>query len=118
MMMKRPKATTEKKDDKFQQSNALLSDMIMNYRTIISFGRKNINFLLAKYDKLLEQPHYDNIKSAHKTGGWFFYSVLIRFSYLAIEFFIAIVLIQKKHWNPQKLFKSVFVIFITVLNAG
>jgi hypothetical protein len=44
---------TSKKDDFYKESNALLSDVIMNYRTIISFGEKNTDFLVGKYDKLL-----------------------------------------------------------------
>ena len=33
------------KKDLYMESNALLSDIIMNYRTIISFGDKNVEFL-------------------------------------------------------------------------
>lgn len=29
-------------DDAFKESNALLSDIIMNYRTVISLGEKNV----------------------------------------------------------------------------
>jgi ABC-type multidrug transport system fused ATPase/permease subunit len=36
-------------EDNYRDSNALLSDIIMNYRTIISFGEKNITFMLSKY---------------------------------------------------------------------
>lgn len=44
-------------DDAYRQSNALLSDIIMNYRTIISLGEKNVDFILEKYYKLLEEPN-------------------------------------------------------------
>lgn len=46
-----------KTDDAYQQSNALLSDIIMNYRTIISLGEKNVDFILCKYYNLLEGPN-------------------------------------------------------------
>ncbi len=39
--------------DHYKQSNALLSDLIMNYRTVISFGPKNIEYLMSKYNNLL-----------------------------------------------------------------
>ena len=45
-----------KTDDAYAESNALLSDIIMNYRTVISLGQNNINFLLQKYYSLLEGP--------------------------------------------------------------
>lgn len=46
-----------KSDDAYQESNALLSDIIMNYRTVISLGEKNVDFILAKYHRLLEGPN-------------------------------------------------------------
>jgi hypothetical protein len=36
-------------EDAYKESNALLSDIIMNYRTIISLGEKNVDFILEKY---------------------------------------------------------------------
>jgi hypothetical protein len=38
------------------KSNALLSDVILNYRTVISFGEKNIDALINKYESLLKEP--------------------------------------------------------------
>lgn len=39
--------------DAYEQSNALLSDVILNYRTVISFGGANIDSIMAKYENLL-----------------------------------------------------------------
>ena len=41
-------------DDPYKKSNALLSDILMNYRTVIGFGEKNVNYLLKNFDVLLE----------------------------------------------------------------
>ena len=46
-----------KVDDAYEESNALLSDIIMNYRTVISLGDKNVNYILDKYNKLLSIPN-------------------------------------------------------------
>jgi hypothetical protein len=46
----------------------------MNYRTIISFGEKNVDFILKKYYKLLEGPNKQGIKRAHFAGVLFAYS--------------------------------------------
>lgn len=44
------KGSTQKKNDEkedpYKKSNALLSDILMNYRTVLSFGEKNIDYLL------------------------------------------------------------------------
>jgi ABC-type multidrug transport system fused ATPase/permease subunit len=34
-------------------ANALLNDIIINYRTVISFGEKNVQFIISKYSELL-----------------------------------------------------------------
>lgn len=53
------KTTYNKKDveaDPYLKSNALLSDVILNYRTVISFGEKNIENVIKKYEELLTEP--------------------------------------------------------------
>lgn len=37
------------KADPYEESNALLNDVIMNYRTIMSFGENNIDVIIDKY---------------------------------------------------------------------
>lgn len=119
MLMKKPKTMeANKEDDKYEISNALLSDVIMNYRTVISFGDKNIRYLINKYEALLEGPNKENIRSAHKAGGWFAYSTIIRFVYIAIAFYVASIFVFKKGEKPDDVFKAVFVMFITVIGAG
>ena len=39
-------AVSTKYEDAYKESNALLSDVIMNYRTVISFGPRNIEYLM------------------------------------------------------------------------
>ena len=66
-------------EDPYKKSNALLSDIIMNYRTVIGFGEKNCDYLLGKFDELLHVPNQAGIKTAHWTGFFFGYSQCIRF---------------------------------------
>ena len=42
--------------DDYDKSNALLSDVIMNYKTVISFGQKNVDLINNKYEGLLVEP--------------------------------------------------------------
>jgi ABC-type multidrug transport system fused ATPase/permease subunit len=53
MNIKRMAGVTAIQNDLYKESNALLSDIIMNDRAIISFGEKNSDFLVGKFDKLL-----------------------------------------------------------------
>jgi len=38
--------STKSTDDAYKQANSLLSDLIINYRTVISLGEKNTDFLV------------------------------------------------------------------------
>ena len=42
--------------DEYEKANALLSDVILNYRTIITFGQKNVDKINKKFEDLLEGP--------------------------------------------------------------
>ena len=39
-----------KKVDAYEKASALMSDVIMNYRTVISFGDKNVKTVVAKFE--------------------------------------------------------------------
>lgn len=84
-------------DDSYKQANALLNDLIMNYRTVISFGEKNVQFMLTRYYELLAVPHQTNIKRAHISGLFFGYSQAIRFVFIGFVFFVAALFVQKEN---------------------
>lgn len=75
-------------EDPYVESNALLADVILNYRTVISFGEKNIESILERYVNLLEAPRKKKIKNAHIAGCAFGYSLAIRFIYIGVVFYI------------------------------
>lgn len=35
--------------DNYERANSLLSDVVINYRTIISFGQENVDTIIAKF---------------------------------------------------------------------
>ena len=49
-------ATKDQEIDNYEKSNALLSDMVINYRTIISLGQNNVDYLMRSFEQLLEEP--------------------------------------------------------------
>jgi len=68
----------------------------MNYRTVISFGEKNVDFILEKYYKLLEGPRKQGIKRAHVSGIFYGYSQSVRFVFVALSFYLAILILQRQ----------------------
>jgi hypothetical protein len=67
----------------------------MNYRTVISFGDKNVQFMLGKYAQMLEVTHTSNVKTSHVSGLFFGYSQSIKFVYIGFVFFIAALFVSK-----------------------
>ena len=80
-------------EDSYRASNALLTDSLMNYKTVVSFGKKNIDFLINRYEILLQEPHKKGIKKAHISGLMMGYSSLVRFLFIGIIYYIAAKLI-------------------------
>lgn len=78
-MIKKEHSTGDDATNHYKESNALLSDIIMNYRTVIGFGPNNIEFLTQKYDKFLEVPNKRGIKMAHIGGLASGYTNAIRY---------------------------------------
>ena len=110
-----------KTDDAYQESNALLSDIIMNYRTVISLGEKNVDFILAKYHHLLEGPNRQGIKRAHVSGLLFGYSQSVRFVFVALSFYLAALVIEKFGLTGDAVndvFTAVYIMFVGAIGAG
>lgn len=67
-------AGSTKEADAYEKSNALLTDVILNYKTVISFGDKNVKQIIQKFEDLLVEPSEKRIKNAHIAGLFFGYS--------------------------------------------
>ena len=99
IFMSKLQFSQKESEDNYRDSNALLSDIIINYRTIISFGEKNVRFILSKYNKLLLGPNRRGILKAHISGIFFGYSQFIRFAFVALVFWIAAILVDRYNLN-------------------
>ena len=55
----------------YDKSNALLSDVIINYRTVVSLGQKNVDSICNKFEELLVGPMEDVIKKSNKAGLYY-----------------------------------------------
>ena len=90
----------------------------MNYRTVIGFGEKNVDFLLTNFDKLLEVPNRRGIQNAHIGGFLFGYSQFIRFAFVGFVFYIASLFIYKENAPNEDTFVGCYTLFIAALGSG
>jgi ATP-binding cassette, subfamily B (MDR/TAP), member 1 len=105
-------------EDPYAESNALLADVILNYRTVITFGQDNIDAIMGKYEKLLEGPARIRIKNAHIAGVAFGYSMCVRFIYIGIVFYIGAEFAETYQLDFKRVFQAIYVIFTSAIGAG
>lgn len=105
-------------EDSYKQANSLLSDIILNYRTVIAFGPKNVDMILERYAALLVVPREAGIKKAHISGLFFGYSQGIRFVFIALVFYIAAVFIKRFELDEQEVYTGCYVVFVGSIGTG
>ena len=85
----------QKADESHRQATSLLSNIIMNYRTVIGFGEKNVDYILDRYAEFLVFPTRAGIKKAHMGGLAFGYANSIRLVYIAFIFYMASIFVER-----------------------
>jgi ATP-binding cassette subfamily B (MDR/TAP) protein 1 len=75
-------------------------------------------FLLEKYDKLLEEPNKKGVTNAHLSGILYGYSEFARFGFIAAVFYIGMVLIVNKGYDPENVFTGIMILFMAAIGAG
>jgi len=105
-------------EDPYDKSNALLSDVITNYRTVISFGQDNVDSIMDKYEHLLTGPAALRVRNAHIAGFAFGYSMCIRVIYIGVVFFIGSKLVRSYDLDTKDVFMSIYIIFTSAMGAG
>ena len=86
-------AGNEDKLDNYAKSNALLSDIVLNYRTVISLGQKNVDSINNRFEELLVGPMQDIITKSNKMGAYYALGTAGRMLYISILFLVCIELL-------------------------
>ena len=103
----------------YEKANALLSDVVINYRTIISLGQDNVNTIQKRYEDLLVGPMDDIIKQANKAGLYYGLGVSGRTLYISIVFMLAIeFLVYRLELDSTDVFSGVYLLFFTYMSIG
>lgn len=92
--------------------------MILNYRTVIGFGQKNVNVVVSRFQQLLEEPSRKKVKNAHLGGFFFGYSNCARMLFLGIVFLIGSWLVREYSSEANDIFISIYILFSTCMGAG
>ena len=68
------------------KANAVISDIILNYRTVISFGQKNVDQVILKYKNLCTTPLNRKLRKLFWAGGTNGWSNAGRITFVALSF--------------------------------
>ena len=112
--------------DPYQKANALLSDCIINYRTVISFGQNNVDKINENYDKLVTGPMEDKNRLHNKTGFYFGVGGGGRTLYCALLFSVCFefLIVKSDLKGPEyveylnTVFFAAFLLFYSVMGVG
>mmetsp|Transcript_33800 Transcript_33800/g.44614 ORF Transcript_33800/g.44614 Transcript_33800/m.44614 type:complete len:284 (-) Transcript_33800:1325-2176(-) len=105
--------------DSYAKSNALLSDVVINYRTVISLGQKNVDCINANFEKMLVGPMEDITRQSNKMGLYYGLGTAGRLIYISLMFLIAIlVLIDKWGIDSTDVFTSCYLLFFSYMSLG
>ena len=116
---KRGKHKDESKGvDAYEKSNALLSDVIVNYRTVIGLGQRNVDKVVSRFESLLVEPSAKKVKNAHLGGIFFGYSNCARMIFMGIVFYIGSQLVRKYSDKSDDIYLSIWILFSTCMGAG
>eukprot|EP00349_Pseudokeronopsis_sp_Brazil_P011331 CAMPEP_0202977580 /NCGR_PEP_ID=MMETSP1396-20130829/84330_1 /ASSEMBLY_ACC=CAM_ASM_000872 /TAXON_ID= /ORGANISM="Pseudokeronopsis sp., Strain Brazil" /LENGTH=160 /DNA_ID=CAMNT_0049716347 /DNA_START=2189 /DNA_END=2671 /DNA_ORIENTATION=- len=99
-------------------ANALLSDIAFNYRTVVSFGPKNVNHVANQYIKLMDHSRKAGVKSGYIMGIAGGYLNAVRFFFQGFIYLIAIVFVVKKDIQPDDAYLSVLILITGALGCG
>lgn len=96
-----------------------MSDVVINYRTVISLGQKNVDAVNKKYEDLLVGPMEDVLKKSNTAGLYFGLGASGRIIYISICFIIGIlVLIYKWGIDSTNVFSSIYLLFFAMMSIG
>lgn len=107
-----------KNADKYAKANALLSDVVINYKTVISFGSRNIEPVFDKFEALMKEPLLKRIKFAHMSGVFFGYSQSVRMLYMGLIFYLGTYVIKNYDFAVENVYFTMFILMNATMGAG
>lgn len=104
--------------DPYEKANALLSDLIINYKTVASFGEQNVELIFDKFSDLMEKPMNTNIKNAHLAGLAHGYSQCSRMLFMVIIFVSGNIMMRDYGYKPQDVYMAINVMMHAAFGIG
>lgn len=105
-----------KTDVAYKDSSALITESMINIRTVTSFGYENM--ILNKYSEKLILPFEIAVKKGNISGLLFGISQLIMYVVFALIFFLGSVFIRDNNLSIADVFTAIYSIMFAGMTAG
>jgi ATP-binding cassette subfamily B (MDR/TAP) protein 1 len=105
-----------KTDVAYKDSSALITESMVNIRTVTSFGYENM--ILDKYSEKLKVPFEIAIKKGNISGIMFGLSQLIMFVVFALIFYLGAIFIRDNGVSIADCFTAIYSIMFAGMTAG
>lgn len=109
---------TKVEQDSYANANALLSEVVLNYKTVKAFGDKNTEYIFDRYCSLMEAPKQANIKKAHWSGLFFGYSLTSRVFYIATVFYFSTLVYKYRDYTAEQIFSATNILLMASAATG
>lgn len=105
-----------KTDVAYKDSSALITESMINIRTVTSFGYENM--ILNKYSEKLVLPFQIAVKKGNISGLLFGISQLIMYVVFALIFYFGAVFIRDNHLSIANVFTAIYSLMFAGMTAG
>jgi len=102
----------------YAQANALLSELVLNYKTVAAFGSKNTEQIFDRYKRLMEQPLKENTKKAPLSGVFYGYSLNARVFYIGFVFYFGTLVYEYRDYTAEQIFSALNILLMSSAAAG
>lgn len=105
-----------KTDVAYKDSSSLITESMLNIRTVTSFGYENM--ILDKYSEKLKLPFDIAVKKGNISGLLFGFSQLIMYVVFALIFYLGAVFIRDNNLSIADVFTAIYSIMFAGMTAG
>jgi ABC-type multidrug transport system fused ATPase/permease subunit len=105
-----------KTDVAYKDSSSLITESMVNIRTVTSFGYENM--ILDKYSNKLKEPYEIGVKKGNISGILFGFSQLIMYVVFALIFYLGAVFIRDNNLSIADVFTAIYSIMFAGMTAG
>lgn len=91
---------------------------MLNYKTVVSFGDKNVDAIFEKFSYLMTEPLNNKVKNAHIAGFFFGYSQCCRIVFMGVILYLGTISIRTFGYDTESVYIVIQILLSASMGAG